>query len=152
MFTNHIIQNYNCLSVCFLFLFDRSLLRSAVSLSASTCALFRGTLFLLVTRSREGASLDSLGLGRISWVNFVWWCLRGELAWLVGQRARLVGRARLQVTAIILILYSLHVQIYCATTRLNFRCFLFELSSTAAQITLVLHPFARFFFVCVPVC
>ena len=131
-------------------MFDRSLLRTAVSLSAGTSSLFGGTLFLLVARSLESVSLDSLSLSWVCRRHFVWWCIGGELAWLVWLGTRLIGRARLQVTVIVLILNSLHFQIYSAISRLNFLGFLFELSGSAAQISLVLHSFARFFFISVP--
>ena len=99
----------------------------------------------------ESASLDSLNLSRVSRGHFVGWSLCGELARLVALGARLIRRARLQVTAVVLILNTLHVQIYRDTCRLNFGCFFFEFSGTAAQIVLVLHAFARFFLVGVPV-
>ncbi len=126
------------------------MLSAAVSLRASTSSLFRSSLFLLVTRCLESVSLDSLILSRVSRGDFIGWGLSGELARLVALGARLIRRARLQVTAVVLILYTLHVQIYCATSRLNFKGFFFEFSGTTAQIVLVLHAFARFFLVGVP--
>lgn len=77
--------------------------------------------------------------------------LCGDLTGLVNLSTHLILRARLEVTAIVLILNTLHFRIYCAQTRLNFDVFFFKLSGIAAEIGLVLHAFARLFFISVPV-